>query len=141
MTEAGSEQAGSDQPWLERVQWDDRGLVVAVAQEAESGEVLMQAYMDREALAATAREGYATYYSRSRAKLWRKGESSGHLQAVEEIRLDCDNDAVLLRVRQTGPACHTGRRNCFFQRLEGGDWVEVAPAPDCREIGGGESGQ
>jgi len=87
-----------------------------------------------DALAATAREGYATFWSRSRSKLWRKGESSGHLQAVEELRLDCDNDAVLLRVRQTGPACHTGRRNCFFQRLEEGQWREVAPAPDCREI-------
>ena len=119
--------------WLERVQWDERGLVVAVAQEADTGEVLQQAYKNRDALAATAREGYATYWSRSRSKLWRKGESSGHLQAVEEIRLDCDNDAVLLRVRQQGPACHTGRRNCFFQRLEDGEWREVAPAPDCRE--------
>lgn len=126
----------SGEAWLEQVQWDDRGLVVALVQEADTGEVLMQAYMNRDALAATAREGYATFWSRSRSKLWRKGESSGHLQAVVEIRLDCDNDAVLLRVRQTGPACHTGRRNCFFQRLQDGDWVEVAPAPDCREIRG-----
>lgn len=126
----------SGEAWLEQVQWDDRGLVVALVQEADTGEVLMQAYMNHDALAATAREGYATFWSRSRSKLWRKGESSGHLQAVVEIRLDCDNDAVLLRVRQTGPACHTGRRNCFFQRLEDGEWVEVAPAPDCREIRG-----
>ncbi|HKJ71770.1 MAG TPA: phosphoribosyl-AMP cyclohydrolase [Gammaproteobacteria bacterium] len=135
MSEADSPRAAADESWLDRVQWDDRGLVVAVAQEAHSGEILMQAYMNRDALAATAREGFATYWSRSRAKLWRKGESSGHLQAVEEIRLDCDNDAVLLRVRQEGPACHTGRRNCFFQRLEGGAWVEAAPAPDCTEMG------
>jgi phosphoribosyl-AMP cyclohydrolase len=121
--------------WLEQVAWDDRGLVVAVAQEADTGEVLMQAYMNRDALAATAAEGYATYWSRSRSKLWRKGESSGHMQAVVEIRLDCDNDAVLLRVRQQGPACHTGRRNCFFQRLVDGEWQEAAPAPDCGEIG------
>ena len=126
--------SNSGEAWLEHVQWDDSGLVVAIVQEAETGEVLMQAYMNRDALAATAREGYATFWSRSRSKLWRKGESSGHLQAVEELRLDCDNDAVLLRVRQTGPACHTGRRNCFFQRLEEGQWREVAPAPDCREI-------
>jgi len=126
--------------WLEQVKWDERGLVVAVAQEADTGEVLMQAFMNRDALAATAAEGYATYWSRSRSKLWRKGESSGHRQAVVEIRLDCDNDTVLLRVRQEGPACHTGRRNCFFQRLADGEWQTVAPAPDCREISGGEVG-
>lgn len=125
----------SGETWLGQVKWDDDGLVVAIVQEADTGEVLMQAYMNRDALAATAREGYATFWSRSRSKLWRKGESSGHLQDVVEIRLDCDNDAVLLRVRQTGPACHTDRRNCFFQRLEGGEWVAGAPAPDCREIG------
>ena len=124
----------SGETWLEQVEWDQDGLVVAIVQEADTGEVLMQAYMNRDALAATAREGYATFWSRSRSKLWRKGESSGHLQDVAEIRLDCDNDAVLLRVHQTGPACHTDRRNCFFQRLEGKNWVEVAPAPDCREI-------
>jgi phosphoribosyl-AMP cyclohydrolase len=122
--------------WLEQVKWDERGLVVAVAQEADTGEVLMQAFMNRDALAATVAEGYATYWSRSRSKLWRKGESSGHRQAVVEIRLDCDNDTVLLRVRQQGPACHTGRRNCFFQRLEDGEWQAVTPAPDCREISG-----
>ncbi|MEF8794342.1 phosphoribosyl-AMP cyclohydrolase [Thiohalorhabdus sp.] len=126
----------SGEIWLEQVKWDHDGLVVAIVQEADTGEVLMQAYMNRDALAATAREGYATFWSRSRSKLWRKGESSGHLQDVAEIRLDCDNDAVLLRVRQTGPACHTDRRNCFFQRLEGDAWVEVAPAPDCHEMQG-----
>ncbi|HKJ88052.1 MAG TPA: bifunctional phosphoribosyl-AMP cyclohydrolase/phosphoribosyl-ATP diphosphatase HisIE [Gammaproteobacteria bacterium] len=115
--------------WLDAVKWNAQGLVVAIAQEVETGEVLMQAYMNREALEATRRDGYATYWSRSRSKLWRKGETSGHLQAVEEIRLDCDNDTILLRVRQTGPACHTGRANCFFQRLEGGRWVKTDPAP------------
>ncbi|MFB6259128.1 MAG: phosphoribosyl-AMP cyclohydrolase [Thiohalorhabdaceae bacterium] len=129
MTESNAGEA-----WLDQVKWDDDGLVVAIVQEADTGEVLMQAYMNRDALAATAAEGYATFWSRSRSKLWRKGESSGHRQSVADLRLDCDNDAVLLRVRQTGPACHTGRRNCFFQRLEEGQWREVAPAPDCREI-------
>ncbi|NIP80843.1 MAG: phosphoribosyl-AMP cyclohydrolase [Gemmatimonadetes bacterium] len=128
----------SGQAWLDQVRWDDRGLVVAIAQEAGSGEVLMQAYMDREALAATARDGYATYWSRSRGELWRKGDTSGSLQVVEEIRLDCDNDAVLLRVRQTGPACHTGEANCFFQRLGGEGWEPVGAAPGCgsRDPGG-----
>lgn len=121
--------------WLDQVDWDERGLVPVVTQEAETGEVLMQAYMDREALAATAREGLATYWSRSRGAPWRKGETSGNSQDVVEIRLDCDNDTVLLRVRQTGPACHTGRRNCFFQRLEGGEWRHVAPAPGCQGEG------
>ncbi|MFP4614734.1 MAG: bifunctional phosphoribosyl-AMP cyclohydrolase/phosphoribosyl-ATP diphosphatase HisIE [Thiohalorhabdus sp.] len=131
----------SEESWLDAVQWDDKGLVVAVAQEARSGEVLMQAYMNREALAATVRDGYATYWSRSRSKLWRKGESSGHLQAVEEIRLDCDNDAVLLRVQQTGPACHTGRANCFFQRLEDGSWVKTQPAPGGGKEAGPDGGE
>ena len=118
-----------DEAWLEQVKWDDRGLVVAIAQEADSGEILMQAYMNRQALAATVREGYATYWSRSRDELWRKGDTSGARQAVEEIRLDCDNDAVLLRVRQTGPACHTGEQNCFFQRLTEAGWQAAGPAP------------
>ena len=125
----------SGESWLDRVSWDERGLVPVVTQEADTGEVLMQAYMDREALAATARDGLATYWSRSRGGPWRKGETSGNRQSVVEIRLDCDNDAVLLRVRQEGPACHTGRRNCFFQRLVDGRWQQAAPAPDCREIG------
>ncbi len=110
--------------WLEQVNWDESGLVVALAQESETGELLMQAYMNREALAATVRDGLATYWSRSRGELWRKGETSGHYQRIEEVRLDCDNDAVLLKVRQTGVACHTGRWSCFFQRLEGDHWRE-----------------
>ncbi|MFA9461862.1 bifunctional phosphoribosyl-AMP cyclohydrolase/phosphoribosyl-ATP diphosphatase HisIE [Thiohalorhabdus methylotrophus] len=122
----------AENDWLDAVKWDAQGLVVAIAQEMQTGEILMQAYMNREALETTLRDGYATYWSRSRSKLWRKGESSGHLQAVEEIRLDCDNDTVLLRVRQTGPACHTGRANCFFQRLEDGAWVKTEPVPPAR---------
>ncbi len=117
------------QAWLEQVAWDDQGLVAVVAQDADTREVLMQAYMDRAALAATVRDGLATYWSRSRSTIWRKGETSGNYQVLEAIRLDCDNDAILLRVHQTGPACHTGRRNCFFQRLEDGQWQEAALAP------------
>lgn len=122
----------SEGAWLEAVQWDERGLAVAVAQEVTTGEVLMQAYVNREALAATVREGVATYWSRSRGQLWRKGETSGHTQALEEVRLDCDGDTLLFLVRQTGPACHTGARNCFYHRLDGGRWTAVEGAvPEC----------
>ena len=118
--------------WLDDVAWNADGLVPAVAQDAESGEVLMLAWMNREALRRTADSREATYWSRSRGKLWRKGETSGHLQHVVEIRLDCDADAVLLRVESVaGIACHTGRRRCFFNRLEGaGDgarWIATDP--------------
>jgi phosphoribosyl-AMP cyclohydrolase len=114
--------------WLNMVKWSDDGLVPAIAQDARDGTVLMVAWMNREALSLTAREGKAVYWSRSRQKLWRKGEESGHEQVVEEIRLDCDNDVVMLRVQQRGGiACHTGRRSCFFQRLEGDRWVAVEP--------------
>lgn len=114
--------------WLDEVSWDERGLVPAIAQNAEGGRVLTLAWMNREALVATAESGYATYWSRSRGKLWRKGESSGHRQRVVELRLDCDNDAVLLRVEQTGGiACHTGRESCFFRRLEDGAWRAADP--------------
>ncbi|MEO5677253.1 MAG: phosphoribosyl-AMP cyclohydrolase [Usitatibacter sp.] len=121
--------------WLDSVAWNDDGLVPAVAQDAASGEVLMLAWMSREALARTADSGVATYWSRSRNALWKKGETSGHLQRVVEIRLDCDSDAVLLRVESVaGIACHTGRRRCFFNRLEGsgGDrgWVATDPVSD-----------
>lgn len=112
--------------WLDEVKWADDGLVPAIAQEATTGKVLTLAWMNRTALEATAREGRAVYWSRSRGKLWRKGEESGHVQHVREIRLDCDNDAVLLLVEQQGGiACHTGRERCFFQRLENGRWVAV----------------
>jgi phosphoribosyl-AMP cyclohydrolase len=114
--------------WLDNVKWDGGGLVPVIAQEAGTGKVLMLAWMNRDALAATAKEGRAVYWSRSRAKLWRKGEESGHVQTVKEIRLDCDNDAVLLIVEQRGGiACHTGRERCFYQRLENERWVSVEP--------------
>jgi len=114
--------------WLNMVKWTDEGLVPAIAQDAQDGTILMVAWMNREALDMTAREGRAVYWSRSRGRLWRKGEESGHEQLVSEIRLDCDNDVVMLQVQQRGGiACHTGRRSCFFQRLEGDRWVTVEP--------------
>jgi len=114
--------------WLDAVKWDRDGLVPAIAQEHGSGKVLMVAWMNREALRLTAEHGKAVYWSRSRRKLWRKGEESGHEQTVHEIRLDCDNDVILLSVEQRGGiACHTGRHHCFFQRLEAGRWVAVDP--------------
>lgn len=114
--------------WLDAVKWDAQGLVPAIAQEATTGKVLTLAWMNRAALAATADEGRAVYWSRSRQKLWRKGEESGHVQVLKELRLDCDNDAVLLLVEQRGGiACHTGRERCFYQRLEQGGWKNVEP--------------
>ena len=114
--------------WLDQVQWAPDGLVAAIAQEAQSGNVLTLAWMNREALARTAETGEAHYWSRSRRRLWRKGEASGHVQKVRAIRLDCDNDAILLEVEQLGGiACHTGRERCFFQRLDGDRWVIVEP--------------
>jgi len=114
--------------WLDEVFWNDAGLVPAIAQDAVSGEVLTLAWMNRDALERTAQTQTAHYWSRSRGKLWRKGEQSGNSQRVLEIRLDCDNDAVLLLVEQVGGiACHTGRRRCFFQRLEGDAWRTVEP--------------
>lgn len=114
--------------WLDAINWNSDGLVPAIAQEQGSGKLLMVAWMNRAALAATAKEGRAVYWSRSRNKLWRKGEESGHGQIVKDIRLDCDNDTILLTVEQQGGiACHTGRHNCFFQQLQGGRWVTVEP--------------
>jgi phosphoribosyl-AMP cyclohydrolase len=114
--------------WLDAVKWDAQGLVPAIAQDAGSGEVLMVAWMNREALEETARTLRGVYWSRSRGKLWRKGEESGHVQNVSEIRLDCDNDVVLLKIEQLGGiACHTGRRSCFFQKLETDHWVTTDP--------------
>jgi phosphoribosyl-AMP cyclohydrolase len=113
---------------LNEIKWDDQGLVPVIAQDATSGEVLMFAWMNREALEKTAAIGQAVYWSRSRRKLWHKGEESGHFQKVIEIRTDCDNDVVLLKVEQTGGiACHTGRKSCFFQRLDEGCWVAADP--------------
>ena len=114
--------------WLDRVKWDANGLVPAIAQEASSGKVLMVAWMNREALQQTAARGEAVYWSRSRRKLWHKGEESGHVQKVRELRTDCDEDVILLSVEQVGGiACHTGRHNCFFQKYVDGDWVAVDP--------------
>jgi len=114
--------------WLDEVKWDDDGLVPAIAQDAADGRILMMAWMNREALGLTAQQGLAVYWSRSRKKLWHKGEESGHQQKVSEIRLDCDNDVVVLQVQQSGGiACHTGRRSCFYQRLEEQRWVTVEP--------------
>jgi phosphoribosyl-AMP cyclohydrolase len=114
--------------WLDEVHWNADGLVPAIAQEAQTGAVLTQAWMNREALERTATSGEAHYWSRTRGTLWRKGEQSGYVQRVREIRLDCDNDAILLVIEQTGGiACHTGRHSCFFQRLENGTWRTVEP--------------
>ena len=117
--------------WLDTVAWDAQGLVPVIAQEAATGDVLMFAWMNREALAETAASGRAVYFSRSRQRLWRKGEESGHVQQVHDIRLDCDNDVLLLKVTQQGHdpsiACHTGRHSCFYQRLQGQAWQAVEP--------------
>ena len=117
--------------WLDQIKWDDKGLVPVIAQENTTGDVLMFAWMNREALQKTAELGRAVYFSRSRGKLWFKGEESGHVQQVHDIWLDCDNDVVLLKVTQLGHepgiACHTGRHSCFFQRLDGGQWQTVEP--------------
>ncbi|KPK50178.1 MAG: phosphoribosyl-AMP cyclohydrolase [Thiotrichales bacterium SG8_50] len=114
--------------WLDQIQWNDQGLVPAIAQESGSGKVLMVAWMNRDALAETARSGHAVYWSRSRQKLWHKGEESGHVQNVNEIRLDCDNDVILLQVDQIGGiACHTGRHDCFFKVLKDEQWAVVEP--------------
>jgi phosphoribosyl-AMP cyclohydrolase len=109
--------------WLDKINWDEDGLVPVIAQEYSSGKVLMFAWMNREALALTNETKQAVYWSRSRKKLWRKGESSGHEQQVYDIRLDCDEDVILISVEQVGGiACHTGRHNCFFKKLEDGQW-------------------
>lgn len=122
--------------WLNKVNWTRDGLVPVIVQEAESGDVLMFAWMNREALRLTAETGTAVYWSRSRRKLWYKGEASGHVQQVVTIRLDCDEDVILLMVRQVGGiACHTGRHSCFFQKLENGRWVADQPVlRDPKEI-------
>ncbi|MDO8925402.1 MAG: phosphoribosyl-AMP cyclohydrolase [Sideroxyarcus sp.] len=110
--------------WLNKVNWSADGLVPAIAQDAATGRVLMVAWMDREALRRTVETGEAIYWSRSRKKLWHKGEESGHTQKVKEIRIDCDADVVLLQVEQSGGiACHTGRESCFYSKLENGEWV------------------
>ena len=112
--------------WLDQIRFNADGLIPAIAQDAASGRVLMMAWMNREALKLTAEKKEAVYWSRSRGKLWHKGEQSGHIQRVEEIRFDCDEDVILLKVEQKGGiACHTGRESCFFRRLQDGKWVDV----------------
>lgn len=114
--------------WLDEVRWGSDGLTPVIAQEVGTGTVLMVAWMNREALALTVEEGYAVYWSRSRQKLWRKGEESGHRQKVLDIRLDCDEDVILLTVEQAGGiACHTGRHHCFYRLLRDGRWASVEP--------------
>ena len=114
--------------WLKDIRWSDDGLVPAIAQDATSGDILMMACMNADSLKLTTEEGRAVYWSRSRGKLWRKGETSGHQQIVSEIRLDCDEDVILLKVEQKGGmACHTGRRSCFYRKLENGQWQSVDP--------------
>lgn len=117
--------------WLDQVRWDDQGLIPVIAQEQATGDVLMFAWMNREALRLTTEQSRAVYYSRSRQKLWFKGEESGHVQRVHEIRLDCDRDVILLKVTQEGHdpsiACHTGRHSCFYQQWVAGEWVSADP--------------
>jgi len=120
--------------WLDSVQWDRDGLVPVIAHEASSGDVLMFAFMNRESLALTVERGQAVYWSRSRQRLWHKGEESGHFQQVHEIRVDCDADVLLIKVSQLGHdaaspgiACHTGRHSCFFRKLDGAQWHAVDP--------------
>jgi phosphoribosyl-AMP cyclohydrolase len=114
--------------WLDDIKWTDDGLVPVIAQDNATGEVLMFAWMNRESLGLTVKEGKAIYWSRSRGKLWRKGEESGHEQIIKDIRLDCDNDVILISVEQKGGiACHTGRRRCFYKQLQDAEWVEVEP--------------
>jgi phosphoribosyl-AMP cyclohydrolase len=118
----------TDNSFLDCIRWTNDGLVPAIAQDHQSDEILMVAWMNREALQLTAEEQRAVYWSRSRQKLWRKGEESGHVQQVKEIRLDCDEDVIILKVEQLGGiACHTGRRSCFYRVLKDGQWQTVEP--------------
>jgi len=130
--DAAVDGAAAQAAWLDQVKWDEQGLVPAIAQEQGSNQILMFAWMNREALQKTLELGRAVYWSRSRQRLWYKGEESGHVQQVHEVRLDCDADVVLLKIDQIGGiACHTGRHSCFFQKFEGdainGAWVAVDP--------------
>ncbi len=114
--------------WLDDVSWDADGLVPVIAQEHDTGDVVMFAWMNREALQLSVETNQAVYWSRSRSRLWRKGEESGHVQKIHEIRLDCDEDVILIKIEQVGGiACHTGRHSCFFKRLDNGSWVVDQP--------------
>jgi phosphoribosyl-AMP cyclohydrolase len=123
-------------PWLDALKWDADGMIPAIAQDAASGRVVMFAYMNRESLQETLRTGAAVYWSRSRKRLWRKGEESGHFQQIKSIRTDCDGDVLLLAIEQVGGiACHTGRESCFFNELQGERWVPADPVlKDPKEI-------
>ena len=130
-------QSEKSSAWLDELAWDKDGLIPAIAQDAATGDVPMFAWMNRDALARTVETGEAVYFSRSRGRLWHKGEESGHTQKIREIRIDCDNDVVLLKIEQVGGiACHTGRRSCFFQKyLADGRWEAVEPVlKDPKEI-------
>ena len=129
-----------NEEFLDSLKWDEAGLIPAIAQQFDSGKVLMVAWMNREALLTSLAEGRAVYYSRSRKKLWRKGEESGHVQELRELRIDCDNDVVLMQVNQIGGiACHTGRHSCFYQRFDDGQWQAVEPViKSADEIYGGK---
>ena len=122
--------------WLDDIKWTDDGLVPAIAQDAQTGRVLMFAWMNRESLALTAEKNEAVYYSRSRQKLWHKGEESGHTQKVKSLRLDCDGDVIVMAIEQVGGiACHTGRQSCFYKELQNDQWVSVDPViKDPKEI-------
>ena len=125
MTEPVTDQANA---WLDEVPWNEQGLIPVVTQEVSTGRVLTLAWMNRAALTEAVASGEAVYWSRSRNKLWRKGEESGNVQKVRELRLDCDADAVLLQVEQAGGiACHTGHERCFFRKLQDGKWVSTEP--------------
>jgi phosphoribosyl-AMP cyclohydrolase len=114
--------------WLDDIRWNEQGLAPAIAQDHESGKVLMVAWMNKQALELTAEQGHAVYWSRSRNKLWHKGEESGHQQKIIDIRIDCDEDVILLSVEQTGGiACHTGRKSCFYRKLIDGKWEPIEP--------------
>ncbi len=128
----------SSEQWLDDIKWSDEGLVPAIAQDEKTGRVLMFAWMNRESLALTVKEKQAVYWSRSRKKLWRKGESSGHQQKIKSIRADCDRDVILIAIEQVGGiACHTGRMSCFYQQLENNQWVAIEPPiKDPKEIYG-----
>jgi phosphoribosyl-AMP cyclohydrolase len=126
----------NDGGWLDEVRWGDDGLVPAIAQDCDSGKILTLAWMNREALAKSAQTGLAVYWSRSRQRLWKKGEESGHVQKIHGIYLDCDRDAIMLKVQQTGGiACHTGRASCFFHHLENDRWTVISqPLKDPEDI-------
>lgn len=117
-----------NEQWLDDIHWNEAGLLPVIAQEVGSGKILMMAWMNRESLRLTFENGTAVYWSRSRQRLWRKGEESGHVQQVRDIRLDCDKDTLLIKIEQAGGiACHTGRKSCFYKQLNGGQWQDVEP--------------